>query len=348
MTPGVSTMSMANLLISSIKSLQTQLSAAQKEQSTGIHDDLSFTLGNQLSRDFAMGLSTSDIKSIMDTNNVVATRLATTQTSLSDLSKTAQGLVSSLILARGGGRNPAPLIAQAKAALQTFTSALNTSDGASHVFGGINSDSPPITDYFANPPSANKQAVDAAFQAAFGFPQSSPNVSTITPAQMQAFLTGPVANLFSATNWKANWSGASDQAIESRISVSQTATTSVSANDAAFRDLAAGYAMVADLGLDQLNDAAYQTAIQTATQFLQKGIAGLTQLQASVGAMQSSVTSANQIMSAQSDLLNTQIGALENVDPAEVATRISGLMTQIQTSYVLTSQLRDLSLAKYL
>jgi flagellar hook-associated protein 3 FlgL len=48
------------------------------------------------------------------------------------------------------------------------------------------------------------------------------------------------------------------------------------------------------------------------------------------------------------NILGTQIGNLDNVNPYEVATRVNSLQTQIQTAYALTAQLQQLSLVKYL
>ena len=47
-------------------------------------------------------------------------------------------------------------------------------------------------------------------------------------------------------------------------------------------------------------------------------------------------------------LLQTQIGKLDNVDAASVATQLSTLSTQLQTAYQLTAQMQKLSLAQYL
>jgi flagellar hook-associated protein 3 FlgL len=244
--------------------------------------------------------------------------------------------------------SPTAILTEAKTALTTLISTLNVSDGASHVFAGINSDTAPITDFFGSGTPANKKAVDDAFLANFGFSQSDPRVSTITPDQMKSFLQGPMAALYSQANWAQNWSTASDEAVQSRISVSRTTATSITANESAFRDLASGYSMLSAVGLESLSPAAYQAAIETATKYIQSGVSKVTQLQAGVGSMQSALASASQTMSAQKDLLNTQIGALENVDPTEAAARVNSLMTQIETAYSLTAQLRNLSLAKYL
>jgi flagellar hook-associated protein 3 FlgL len=53
-------------------------------------------------------------------------------------------------------------------------------------------------------------------------------------------------------------------------------------------------------------------------------------------------------MSLQINILTSQDGSLENVDPYATATRVNNLTTQIETAYQLTAQLQNLSLAKLL
>ena len=71
-------------------------------------------------------------------------------------------------------------------------------------------------------------------------------------------------------------------------------------------------------------------------------------MQANVGVAQNDITSANNQMSVEMNVLNTQIGNLEGVNPFDAQTQVSNLQTQIETSYELTSQLEQLSLVKYL
>ncbi|WP_421020572.1 hypothetical protein, partial [Klebsiella pneumoniae] len=83
----------------------------------------------------------------------------------------------------GGGRIILP---PASANLQDLIGALNVSYNGSYLFSGINTQNQPITAYA--PGSASKNQVDSDFFAAFGFSQSSPSVSTITPTAMKNFL----------------------------------------------------------------------------------------------------------------------------------------------------------------
>ena len=147
------------------------------------------------------------------------------------------------------GSNGALALQQnAAGALNTFTSLMNTSAGGVYVFGGINSGVAPIAQYAQTPPSAAQTAVDAAFQSTFGFPVTSSSVSTISGAQMTSFLDTQFAGLFSGAAWTSTWSSASDTATSNRIGASQTATTSISANQSAFQNTAQALTMISEFG----------------------------------------------------------------------------------------------------
>jgi flagellar hook-associated protein 3 FlgL len=347
MTFSVSTATLNSSLRLSVLDTQARLVQAQQEASTGRVADLGLALGSGAGRDFALASSQQDIQTITATNKLVTIRLDTTQSVLTNLSGDASKLRSTLVSALTDGGDRTAIRTQAGFALGAFTSGLNSTDGASYIFGGINSDKPPIADYAATPVSANKQAVDQAFSTYFGFSQSDPKVASITAAQIQGFLDGPLTALFSDPAWK-NWSSASNEPIQSRIDISQTANTSVSADDPALQKLALAYTIVNGLGAENLSADAYNAVIKTAAQNIDAGVTGLTQTQAAVGVIQKSVSDASDKLAAQDTYLSLAIGSLENVDPYQAATQVNSLTTQLETSYTLTAKIQQLSLSKYL
>jgi flagellar hook-associated protein 3 FlgL len=343
----ISTYTIHNDLRRSILELQKQLNESQREQFTGRHANLAESLGGGLDRDFSLGFRFDDLKAISETNKLATSRLDATQSSLASLTQSATNLRDALIASKNVS-NTAALRSQADSALSSLISTLNVSDFGAFIFGGLNTAVAPIADYATTPPSPAKQAVDAAFLAAFGVSQASAGGASISAAQMQSFLSGSLANLFSGANWAANWSVASSQPIQSRISLSQTATTSVTANEPAFRELAAAYVMVSDTGLQNLNSGAYDAVLQNAVARLDAAIAGLKDLRGEMGVAQKNILDASDQIAAQNDLLQIHIGDLENIDPAAVSVRVNELMTQIQMAYSLTSKIANLSLVKYL
>lgn len=344
----VSSLSLTNVLRRSILEAQTQLSQAQIELSTGRVADLGMSLGVRADRDYSLGFLQADLQSITQTNGVVEVQLDATQATLTNILEGAQNLLETLAAAQSDGSRASTIQAQGVANLKSLISDLNTTVGGSYLFGGINTGAAPMIDYFANPPAANKQAVDLAFSTEFGVSQSNPAVGSITAAQMQTFLSGSFSTLFTPANFSAAFSTASSATIQSRISLNQTISTSVSANDPALQKLTMAYTMVADLGAQDLSEPAYQTILQTATQTIGQAISGLIDIQASVGVMQQSVTNATQTMATQQSTVASQIGSLENIDPFETATRISSLIHQIETSYALTARIQQLTLSNYI
>jgi hypothetical protein len=71
-------------------------------------------------------------------------------------------------------------------------------------------------------------------------------------------------------------------------------------------------------------------------------------LQGQIGIIQQRVEGASERVSMQIDLFKLNIHDLEGVDPFEASTRISSLMTQIETSYTLTARIQQLSLVRFL
>ena len=347
MSSFISSFSITSALRQSILTAQSNLAQAQQEVSTGTFADVGLALGAQAGQDIDLRNQEAILQAFTSTNNLAATNLSTTQNVLGGLQTTAQNLLTTLVGGTNQNSTAASIQAEAQSALQSLIAGLNTNQNGNFIFAGTNTAVQPITDFNASG-SANQAAVNSAFSSFFGFSQSDPNVANITPSQMQSFLTTQFAPLFQGTNWSSDWSSASSTTTSSEISPSMTVSTSVSANDPAFQDLAQAFTMLSSLGTQNLSSSTFQTVESSAESLLNAGISGLTNLQAGVGVVQSDITTANNQMTVELNVLSTQIGNLENVDPEEATTEVTNLQTQIETSFELTSQLSQLSLVKFL
>ncbi|MGJ0508731.1 MAG: flagellar hook-associated family protein [Methylocystis sp.] len=343
-----STYTMTASLRRTIGLLQSGLTRGQTEVTTGRHADLGLALGSRASESYTLVAARATIQTTLASNSMLTTRLDSTQVALSALLSDAQDIRSTLVGAQTNGGDPGAIVTQAREALTTFVAKLNSSNAEGFLFGGVNTDQEPLRNYFADPPQANKVALDAAFVAQFGFSQSDPAVSTITATQMQNFIDGSFSSLFSAASWKTDWSRASDTPIRSQVSLSASVDASVTANEPALQKLAAAYTMLSDLGTGNLAKDSYGALLKSAMVTIDSGIRALTKTQARLGVIQSTVKSASETMTIQSSTLESQLNGLESVDPAEASTRVHGLMTQIETAYALTARISQLSLIKYL
>jgi flagellar hook-associated protein 3 FlgL len=345
----VSTLSLGSTVLSAMHQTQSEISKLTIESTTGQYADLGLQLGDQSGYELSLRDQTNLLQALSTANNATVTNLSLSQTSINSMTSTAQSAVQTLTsLSAGSNTAAATLQNTGTNALQELIEDANTTSNGQYLFGGINSGVEPLTNYFSS--TSGQTAFDTAFQNYFGFSTTSSNVSGITSAQMQDFLTGSSANSFSTLvsgSW-TSWSSASSTNVTTEISPGETATTSTNANDAGFQQLAEGYAMLSQLGGLSLSASAQQTVISTASSLVDQGISSMDNTEATLGATQTQVTDASTSMSNQLTILQTQIGNLDNVDPESVATQLSSLQTQLETAYDLTSQLQKMNLAQYL
>ncbi|WP_262027322.1 flagellar hook-associated family protein [Microvirga sp. Mcv34] len=350
-TTFVSTMSLWNSSKSTLDKLQSGLIKANTELTTGRHADVGLALGHKVGESLSLRQQRAEIDTLTDSNGLVLQRLKTTTSALDSVRENATKFRDALV---GLPMNPPveTVKNQAGAYLSSLVGDLNTSIGGRFVFGGINTTTAPTNGYADGVPSSLKDLVASAFAApvgsgGFGFPQSDPLVAGISPADMEAFLDGPFRQVFEGPGWNA-FSNASDQNIQSLISPTEKVETSTNANTAPMRQIAMAYTMIFDLGVESLSAATRDVVITKAAQILSLAISGIIDVQASVGTAQAKTEGANERMELQKSIFEERIGKLEAVDPAEAKVRVDQLSTQIQTSYSLTAQLKQLSLINYL
>jgi flagellar hook-associated protein 3 FlgL len=332
----------------SVLKLQQRLAVAQKEVSSGRLADVGQSLGARTSETVSLRQDLSRLNMITDTNAVVSSRLQVSQEALRGISGTAEAFIGTLIGSRNAETGPLVAKNSAKAGLIGLTDGLNTTFGGEYLFGGINTNQPPLTNYFGEPTQANRQAVITAFQAEFGFAPDDPQVASIVPSQMQTFIDTTLSAMFEEPAWSANWSAASDENIDSRVSVSEVIETSANANDAAFRKLAMAYTMMSDLGVENMTPETYAVVVDSAITFAGEAVQDTAVVQANLGVAQERVAKANAKMDAQIDILTNRINGLESVDPFDAAVRVTSLMTQIETSYALTARIQNMTILNYL
>jgi flagellar hook-associated protein 3 FlgL len=344
----ISSQSLTSPMRQSILQMQSALAQAQTEVSTGTVADVGLSLGARTGYSLSLKSQTDQLSTYTATNAVATTRLSTTSSALDSMLSSAQGLSAALVSAQSAGGSTSTLQASATASLQSLISGLNTSVGGQAIFGGIKTDATPIADYFSTTTSSAKQAVDGAFQQAFGTSQTSSGAASISGSDMQAFLSNQFAGLYSDSNYQSTWSSASSTTIQTAISPSQTTTTSVSANSSAFQKLTQAYTMLTEFTGSNLSADARAAVVSTASALVSSGIADLTNLQSGVGVAQSAITNANSVMSTQADVLKSNVSDLESVDTYALSSTVTTLQTQLEASYSLTSRLQQLSLVNYL
>ncbi len=348
MTDGVSNLATSLSMRSAVTRIQRELSIARAEASTGKIADRGLTLGLRSSLTVDMNEQVKRIDTIRAMNATVTARLETTQNVLDSIRGIVETAMEQITQARSVGGDMKLVQKAASDALAGLNDKLNASFNGQYLFAGVNTDVKPVDTDPDDPTSPGRAAVDASFQAQFGMSQTDPAVTSISAADMAAFLAGPFDSLFSDTGWRNNFSFASDKTIQSRVSMSEILDTSVTADAQGFRDATKALRLVAQSGLDKMSAATSGVVLDAALTALGAGQQGVTSLQEGLGSVQKRVGDANDRLAIQSQSLAKNLGTLEDVDPYAVSVRLNNLSTQIETAYALTSRIQQLSLLKYL
>jgi flagellar hook-associated protein 3 FlgL len=344
----VSSNYLATAMMPAITQAQSQLATLQTESASGQYADLGLQLGEQSGYELSLRNQDDELAAMTTANGLTATNMTSAQNALTAVLSSADDALKGLVTYTSDGDSPSTLQTLGQSNLQQLIALGNTNSDDSFLFGGQNLTTPPLDDYFAAGGSTAKTAIDNAFQSYFGFSINASAVANITASQLQGFLSGPYAQQFQGSNWTSNWSTASDDNTTALIAPNTTITTSTNANTAGFRDLAQGYTMLSEFGDIGLNTDASEALATAATSVINQGVSGVITTQAMLGESQSQLTAANAQMSDQMTLLQKQVGALDSIDPAQIATELQTISTQLQTSYQVTAQLHNLNLAQYL
>ena len=339
-TSFISTRSMQTAPRLAIAGLQADLARANREVATGRLADPGLALGARVSRGVEVRIEETVTDRLIRSNGLADARLDQTQRVLADLRSRANAVLESVTALPPSSSAVTVLIAEAGDALAELVARLNGSDGTNFLFGGITSGVAPVADYDGAP----RLAVEAAMTAAFGAVPIPPGT---TPAQMDAFLSGDFAAVFDPAGWSAAWSVASDVPLDTEIERGRIVATSVSANEAPFRELAMAYTMLAGLGMDGLRSDTRQVIVDRALAALGSAIAGVIAIEADVGLVQQSIERASGRLRDERSLLAITLDRLEGRDPVEAKAEIDLITLQLEMSYALTLRVNQLTILNF-
>lgn len=315
---------------------QAEMIRAEKEVTTGQVADRGLHLGVRTGHSVSLDRDIARLDNIKSTNGMVTTRLDATQNALSETREIAQQMLGTLTTMLNGALEPAVPRTQGMSVLTTMNAMFNATIDGGYIFAGTNTDVRPLAD-FTDPGSDARIAFDAL---AAGLPDP------IDAAAMTAFLAAAETQIID--NWNVNWSQASDETIQSRIALNETAKTSVSANEGGIRQLAMAAAIVVGLVDRDMDPDAKRLLTEKAISLTGGAIESLTAIQSEVGLAQNRVSQANDRLTTQVDLFKrTQIDMV-GVDPFEASTRLTSLLAQVETSYTLTARIQQLSLLRFM
>jgi flagellar hook-associated protein 3 FlgL len=349
-TSFISNITVQTSMRSTIAEVQAELIKSQKEVVTGRLANIGEELGGITSRSLNLHRDLDMLKNLQNTNSVVDQRMSASQAALSTMSASAQTGMEAMIALSGA--NDETLLAIAaqtlKDALDSFTDSANSSMNGEYLFSGINTDVKPLNDYFDPAGSPAKASFDSAFLGFFGFAQSDPLAANITVTQMDDFLTNVVEPLFDSAQWNTDWSNATDTKMSSRISRNEVVNSSTTVNESGARRMALAAVVGLELINSPINRQVRQQMVERTISYFGEAISGLDYERGQLGLSQARVKTANESISVQLTIVETNINGMEGVDVYEASTRMTSLMTQMEISYSLTARISQLSLVNML
>ncbi len=327
--------------------MQAELIKVEREVVTGKVADPGLELGSRAGFSISLQRDVERLDTIIDSNQLAGSRLEATQSSLQSLSDLTQTYMGTMTAASAGTVQPSILLSEARTAITTMTGVLNSSMNGENLFAGVNTDVTPINDFFA-PGSTARTEMETAFVTHFGFSHTSAAAANVDQASMETFLTTVIEPQFMGADWTTNWSNATDETITARISLAETASASVSANNDGIRQMMMSAATIAVFFDGNLNANAQQAVMEHSLAKSGEAVSGIAQIQAQTGIVEQRITASSERLQMQIDIFKGKVSDMEGVDPYEASTRVSTLLSQIETAYTLTSRIRQLSLVRYL
>lgn len=320
---------------------QAEMIRAEKEVTTGQVADRGLHLGVRTGHSVSLDRDIARLDNIKSTNGMVTTRLDATQEALGQTREIAQQMLGTLTTMLNGALEPAVPRTQGMSVLTTMNAMFNATIDGGYIFAGTNTDVRPLADFTDPGSSARAHFNQVATDAGLTDPISA-GAMTIFLADLEMQMLDP------GDEWGTYWSQASDETIQSRIALSETAKTSVSANEGGIRQLAMAAAIVVGLVDRDMDPDAKRLLTEKAISLTGGAIESLTSIQSEVGLAQNRVSQANDRLTTQVDLFKrTQIDMV-GVDPFEASTRLTSLLAQVETSYTLTARIQQLSLLRFM
>lgn len=313
----------------------------QKEATTGTYYDVGVQLGVNTSQSLNFSRDSARLQALVDANALAEERMDNSQLAMKQMSASAQNILNTFIGISGSGDSTSITVAAnaALGELENFVGYANTAVKGEYLFSGINTDAQTLSNSFITDVTADFDTKFSAFTAANGIT----DIKQMTVTQMDDFLNDYTANF----DW-SSWTNASDTAMTSRINTAETIESSVSVNKDGFKNLVLSAVIGAQLGDKDLGTATRASVTARVTSLSGAAVSGIDNSRSQLGLSQSRVEKANTSMTAQKAIIDTQLSNLVGVDKYEASTKLTALLTQIETSYSITARIQQLSLVNYL
>lgn len=305
----ISSLAEVQQTIQNLAQLQTQSNTLQQQISTGLESQTYAGIAPQAAQLVDLTAQQSQQQGYVNTINTVNTQLQSMSLATSTITTLVQQFATQLA-SNAYNQTGATTQTQAQALLAEVGNYLNTAGSEGYLFSGGDTATPP-------------------FNAA-GLPN---------PGD----LTTPVNGAPPAGYYQGNSSVA-----QAQVDNGMTLQYGVTANNPAFEQVVRVLNFLANSPPPDPNNSTDVANINQAEQMLTSATTSLQQLTSNIGLNQSQLNTMLQTHQSALTYVKSNIGDIENADPATVITQLDALQTQMTASYQAVNIIQNLSLANYL
>lgn len=284
--------------------------------------------------------------------DVATGRMGVQQTALSSISKIGSNFMGQLLSI--GALTPQAmdtLAASAKQALVQVANLLNTKDGSIYIFGGQNSDSPPVP----NPNGIASSRFFTSIQNAVASLASNGATATEAATLVVASSNSPGITPFAVglgANPALSQVAAGDDAMVA-VGIAANANgfvTSAGADTTGsyMRDIMRGLATIGSLTSGQVGNANFQGFAQATATSMGNAVTALSEDAGVLGNTQAALATQAVNLQQTATALTNQLAGADQVNMTSTLADLSSTQTQLQASYQLIAAMKTMSLAQYI
>jgi flagellar hook-associated protein 3 FlgL len=345
MTSDIATVTRGEFLRTRILDIQSQLTELQTQVATGKKTDKLSSYGTDTRSLLNLRLARDSTNTYMATIKQTQGRMDLTQKVLGRIYDLANQVKNSIATvnnpqAQGSGPSSIPLKTLALNAIREISDLLNEAPDGRYLFAGYSASTPPmIQPGDASQPASPLGQVNTLSQVTYPLDTTTASGDTLYAGITSFFATN--------SNYYQGDTTAGSR-VTVRVDVGVDIAYGVRGDDPAIRTIMQAMYALATNDLSTTTEGGWNRLASLASMDLAAGVKQLAQVQGDLSQKQTTVNDIATRHASFSVALQTQIGDIENVDPADAIQRITLLQTQLQASYQLISNLRDLSITNYL
>ncbi|GAA4486330.1 flagellin [Gluconacetobacter asukensis] len=350
------------ILAASIKSMSVQQETLTWQAGNGTLASTFAGIGSTRSAAISLTPKLTQIQSWQSNITNAQADLSVTASALAQLVSQAQSMATGLLSVSGTSdtSSVAAVAEQAQSSLTALKTVLNTTSGSTYVFSGTDSNTPTIP---STEPLANSNLATTISNIV-----SSLDTAGATSVMEQA-TTAAATNDSASSNplsvFSASLSVAPDSAQNLQrvtatnnnastnvgVVATQSSTTSAASSTSTgspIRDLMRDMMVASAMGGMSSSTTGFSDMAKQLYSSLQTTISQLTELESSVGSTQNSLTAQSGLLTSVQSTLEDQLSSAMDADPAVVATQMAAVKLQLETSYKLVADMKDMTLANYI